>query len=74
MDFDLTDVQRLIRFPKVMELLKERGVDDILVSGGGTIPDEDIPKLKACGLAAVFTPGASTQDAIAFVRNNITRK
>jgi methylmalonyl-CoA mutase, C-terminal domain len=61
-------------FPKVMELLKARGVDDILVFGGGTIPDEDIPKLKACGLAEVYTPGASTQDAIAFVRGNIKRK
>ena len=61
-------------FPKVMELLKERGVDDILVFGGGTIPDEDIPKLKACGLSAVLTPGASTQDAIAFVRNNLKRQ
>ncbi len=60
-------------FPRVMELLKERGVDDILVFGGGTIPDEDIPKLKACGLSAVFTPGTSTQDAIAFVRSNLKR-
>jgi methylmalonyl-CoA mutase C-terminal domain/subunit len=60
-------------FPKVMELLKGRGVDDILVSGGGTIPDEDIPKLKACGLAAMFTPGTSTQDAIAFVQSNLKR-
>jgi methylmalonyl-CoA mutase C-terminal domain/subunit len=58
-------------FPKVMELLKVRGIDDILVFGGGTIPDEDIPKLKACGIAEVFTPGASTQDAIAFLRNNV---
>lgn len=61
-------------FPKVMELLKERNVDDVLVFGGGTIPDEDIPKLKACGLAAVFTPGTSTQDAIAFVRNNLKKR
>jgi methylmalonyl-CoA mutase C-terminal domain/subunit len=60
-------------FPRVMELLKERGVDDVLVFGGGTIPDEDIPKLKACGLSAVFTPGTSTQDAIAFVRSNLKR-
>lgn len=61
-------------FPKVMDLLRARGVDDILVFGGGTIPDEDIPKLKACGIAAVFTPGTSTQDAIAFVRNNLKPK
>ncbi|MBI2116998.1 MAG: cobalamin B12-binding domain-containing protein [candidate division NC10 bacterium] len=61
-------------FPKVMELLKAKGVDDILVFGGGTIPDEDISKLKSCGVAEVYTPGASTQDAIAFVRDNLTRK
>ena len=61
-------------FPKVMELLKAKGVEDILVFGGGTIPDEDISKLKACGVAQVYTPGASTQDAIAFVRENLTRK
>jgi methylmalonyl-CoA mutase C-terminal domain/subunit len=61
-------------FPKVMELLKERGVDDVLVFGGGTIPDEDIPQLHARGLAAVFTPGTSTQDAVAFVRNNLKRQ
>jgi methylmalonyl-CoA mutase C-terminal domain/subunit len=61
-------------FPKVMELLKAKGVEDILVFGGGTIPDEDISKLKACGLAEVYTPGASTQDAIAFVRNNLKRE
>ena len=61
-------------FPKVRELLKAKGVDDILVFGGGTIPDEDISKLKACGVAEVYTPGASTQDAIAFVRDNLTRK
>ncbi|MEK6717602.1 MAG: cobalamin B12-binding domain-containing protein [candidate division NC10 bacterium] len=61
-------------FPKVMELLKAKGVDDILVFGGGTIPDEDISKLKACGVAEVYTPGASTQDAIAFVRENLKQK
>src|SRR3989304_8414597 len=53
-------------FPKVMELLKAKGVEDILVFGGGTIPDEDISKLKACGVAQVYTPGASTPAAIAF--------
>jgi methylmalonyl-CoA mutase C-terminal domain/subunit len=60
-------------FPKVMELLKSRGAEDIVVFGGGTIPDEDIPRLKACGVAEVFTPGASTQDAIAFVRGTLGR-
>jgi len=60
-------------FPKVMELLKTRGVDDVVVFGGGTIPEEDIPKLKSCGIAEVFTPGASTRNAIAFVRGNLRR-
>jgi methylmalonyl-CoA mutase, C-terminal domain len=60
-------------FPKVMELLKARGVDDLLVFGGGTIPDEDVPKLKACGIAQIFTPGASTQQAVSFVRSSLGR-
>jgi methylmalonyl-CoA mutase cobalamin-binding domain/chain len=46
-------------FPKVMELLKEKGVEDILVIGGGIIPDEDIPALKACGIAEIFGPGTN---------------
>jgi methylmalonyl-CoA mutase C-terminal domain/subunit len=59
-------------FPRVMELLREKGAgDDVLVFGGGTIPDEDIPRLKEAGMATIFTPGASTQDAIAFVRKNL---
>ena len=61
-------------FPKVMELLRERGVDDILVFGGGTIPADDIPKLKAAGLAAVFTPGTTTTEAIAFVKDHVRRR
>ncbi len=61
-------------FPKVMELLRAQGVEDVLVFGGGTIPSEDIPKLKACGIAAVFTPGTSTQDAIAFVQQHATSR
>ncbi|NJD68089.1 MAG: cobalamin B12-binding domain-containing protein [candidate division NC10 bacterium] len=61
-------------FPRVMELLQERGGDDILVFGGGTIPTDDIPKLKAAGLAAVFTPGTTTTEAIAFVKDHVRRK
>ncbi|MFQ5839838.1 MAG: cobalamin B12-binding domain-containing protein [Candidatus Methylomirabilales bacterium] len=61
-------------FPRIVELLREKGAGDILVFGGGTIPDEDIPKLKEAGMAAIFTPGASTQDAIAFVRQNVTAR
>ncbi len=61
-------------FPQVMALLRERGAEDILVFGGGTIPDEDVPKLKACGLAEIFTPGTSTQDAVAFLRDHMPRR
>jgi len=58
-------------FPKVMELLRAQGIDDVLVFGGGTIPNEDIPKLKACGIAEVFTPGTSTRDAVAYVQQHV---
>ena len=60
-------------FTRVMELLREKNATDILVMGGGIIPDEDIPRLKEAGLAAVFTPGSSTQDIIAFVKANVKR-
>ena len=57
-------------FPKVMELLKEKGVNDMLVLGGGIIPDEDIPALKAVGITEVFGPGTVTTDIIAYIRNH----
>jgi methylmalonyl-CoA mutase C-terminal domain/subunit len=53
--------------PKVLKLLKEKGVDDIVVFGGGIIPEEDIVELKKQGVAAVFTPGASLQEIVDFV-------
>ena len=46
-------------FPRVLDLLKERGADDVMVFGGGIIPDDDIPKLEELGVSKVFTPGAS---------------
>ena len=58
-------------FPKVVELLKERNAEDIVVFGGGIIPEEDIPFLKEKGVRAIFTPGASTEDIISWVRENI---
>ncbi|ABQ26216.1 cobalamin B12-binding domain-containing protein [Geotalea uraniireducens] len=57
--------------PQVCELLKEKKADDILVFGGGVIPDDDIPGLKASGIREVFTPGTSTEDIVAWVRNNV---
>jgi methylmalonyl-CoA mutase, C-terminal domain len=58
-------------FPRVMELLKENGVDDVLVAAGGILPDEDVPAIKAMGIKGCFGPGTSTEEIIEFVRNNI---
>ena len=60
-------------FPKVMALLKEKGMDDILVLGGGIIPDEDIPTLKACGIAEIFGPGTNTGEIVDFIEKNVKR-
>ena len=57
-------------FPKVMELLKEKGVNDMLVLGGGIIPDEDIPALKAVGITEIFGPGTVTTDIISYIRSH----
>jgi methylmalonyl-CoA mutase C-terminal domain/subunit len=58
----------LTLFPRVVALLRERGADDIIVFGGGVIPDEDVEVLRAGGVAAVFTPGASMQDIVDWIR------
>jgi len=57
-------------FPVVVNLLKEKGADDILVFGGGVIPEEDIPGLKAAGIAEVFTPGTPTSVTVEFLKAN----
>ncbi len=60
--------------PKVVELLKDEAVyDEMLVIGGGVIPDEDIPFLKEKGLAEIFTPGTPTQVTIDFIKGNLKR-
>ena len=58
-------------FPEVMALLKEKMVEDILVIGGGIIPDEDIPDLKQCGIAEVFGPGTSTEEIVNYIRDHV---
>ncbi len=58
-------------FAKVMELLKARGADDVVVFGGGIIPEDDIPQLEALGVAKVFTPGATTMSIVAWVNENV---
>jgi methylmalonyl-CoA mutase, C-terminal domain len=57
--------------PRIMELLSEQGVDDVVVTVGGTIPSDDVDALKELGVAEVFTPGASTQQAIDFIRGAV---
>ena len=59
-------------FPRVMELLKDAGGIDILVIGGGIIPEEDIPHLKKIGIRAVFGPGTPTNDIIRFIEENVS--
>jgi len=63
-----------VLFPKVVELLKDQQSGDIQVFGGGIIPKDDFPWLKEKGIRAVFTPGASTEDIIDWVRTNIHPK
>ena len=58
-------------FPKVVGLLKEKGMEDVLVVGGGVIPDADIPALKEAGVAEVFTPGTPTSAIVDFINTNV---
>jgi methylmalonyl-CoA mutase cobalamin-binding domain/chain len=57
--------------PRVVELLKEQGIEDVVITVGGTIPSDDVPELKKLGVAEVFTPGASTQSIIDFIREAV---
>ncbi|MFV2021883.1 cobalamin B12-binding domain-containing protein [Micromonospora sp. LOL_023] len=61
----------LTLFRRVLDLLRERGADDVVVFGGGIIPDADIAELAALGVARIFTPGASTADIVDWVRGNV---
>ncbi|MBA2636945.1 MAG: cobalamin B12-binding domain-containing protein [Solirubrobacterales bacterium] len=59
--------------PRIVALLAEQDIHDVLVTVGGTIPVDDIPELKRLGVAAVFTPGASTQEIIDFIRSEVAQ-
>ena len=61
-------------FPRIIDLMKERGLDDVLVIAGGVIPEEDISKLKDMGIAEIFGPGTPTRVTVDYVRNNLKRK
>ena len=58
-------------FPRVMDLLREKGVKDLLVLGGGVIPEEDIPALKAAGIREVFGPGTTTEAIVKYVQDHV---
>lgn len=60
--------------PQLLDLIKQKGMTDVTVLLGGTIPEVDIPHLKAAGIAAVFLPGTSTQDIVHFVRQTVGQK
>ena len=57
--------------PRVMKLLNDQGIDDVVVTVGGTIPSDDVEELKRLGIAEVFTPGAPTQEAVEFIRQAV---
>ncbi len=61
-------------FPEVIRLLKEKGMGDVIVFGGGVVPDDDIQELKKQGVAEIFTPGSSTQDIIEWVKKSVKPK
>ena len=58
-------------FPRIVELVRAKGMNDVLIIGGGVIPDSDIPALKAAGVSEVFTPGTPTGDIIEYIKGNV---
>ena len=60
-------------FPKVVELVRSKGMKDTLIIGGGVIPETDIPALKKAGIAAVFTPGTPTGDIVDFINEHVKK-
>lgn len=61
-------------FPRIVDLLKAKGLDDVLLVCGGIIPDEDVPRLKQLGFAGIFGPGASTLDLTKFIRDQVASR
>ena len=59
-------------FPKVMDLLRASGMDDVLVVAGGIIPDEDVPALNEMGIRGIFGPGTPTDQIVEFIRENVS--
>jgi methylmalonyl-CoA mutase C-terminal domain/subunit len=61
-------------FPKVLQLMRQKGLDDVLLFGGGIIPEKDIESLKTMGVGELFTPGASTNDIVTYLRQWTQRR
>ncbi len=61
-------------FPRVLELLKEKGMDDVMLIGGGIIPQDDAEELKKMGVAEIFGPGTLTQDIVNFIKKNVRKR
>jgi len=59
-------------FPKVMELLQQSGMDDVLVVAGGIIPDDDVPALREMGIEGIFGPGTPTETIVGYIRENVS--
>jgi methylmalonyl-CoA mutase, C-terminal domain len=60
--------------PRIMQLLKQKDIDDVLVVAGGIIPEQDIPALKACGIAEIFPPGTSTEPIVEYIRSHVRQE
>jgi methylmalonyl-CoA mutase C-terminal domain/subunit len=61
----------LTLFPRIFDLMKQKGLDDVLVFAGGIIPEEDIPHLKRLGIKEIFGPGTRTETVVNFVKDNV---
>jgi len=61
-------------FPRVLELLKEKGMDDVMVIGGGIIPQDDAEELEKMGVAGIFGPGTPTYEIVDFIKKNVRRR
>lgn len=60
-------------FPRIMEMLEKEGINDVLVLGGGIIPDEDVAAMKECGIGEIFGPGTKIHEIADFIHNNLKR-
>lgn len=60
-------------FPRIMELVKEKGLEDVLVVGGGIIPEEDVPSLKTAGISEIFGPGTYTSDIVKYIQEKVKK-